>query len=113
MEVTLERVRAGEDDPACLLCGGILKSDTISFGQNLDPDVLARAERAARSCEVLLALGSTLAVYPAAGLVPLAADNGAAVIIANAEPTPFDDDATVVLRGQLSQVVPALVARPG
>jgi len=110
MEPTLERVRAGDPDPACLTCGGILKSATISFGQNLDPDTIARAERAALSCDALLAVGSTLTVYPAAGLVPVAKDSGAAVVIVNAEPTAFDPEADAVVRASISDVLPLLVA---
>jgi NAD-dependent deacetylase len=112
MPETLERVRAGEDDPRCLVCGGILKSATVSFGQNLDPETMARAERAALTCDALLAVGTSLAVYPAASLVPLAHRNGALVVIVNAQPTPFDSIATVV-RGSISEVLPELVALPG
>ena len=89
MEPALDRVRAGDDDPHCERCGGILKSATISFGQSLDPEVLGRAEDAALDCDLLLAVGSTLSVYPAAGLVPLAYRNGASVVIVNAQPTPL------------------------
>lgn len=109
MQPTLERVRAGEEDPACTECGGILKSATISFGQNLDPQVLDRAERASRMCETFLAVGSSLVVYPAAGLIPLAKGSGAALVIVNAEETPFDEIADVVLRGSISKVLPAIV----
>jgi NAD-dependent deacetylase len=109
MEKALARVRAGEEDPNCRSCGGILKSDTISFGQALDPDVLAAAEAAALDCDLFLAIGSTLAVHPAAGLVPLAKRNGARLIIINAEPTPYDHLADAVLRGSISQVLAALV----
>jgi NAD-dependent deacetylase len=109
MEKALARVRAGEDDPHCRSCGGILKSDTISFGQSLQPDVLAAAEAAALDCDLFLAIGSTLAVHPAAGLVPLAKRNGARLIIINAEPTPYDHLADAVLRGSISDVLPALV----
>jgi NAD-dependent deacetylase len=112
MQPTLDRVRAGEPDPRCLTCGGILKSATISFGQNLDPDTIARAERAALACDALLAVGSTLMVYPAAGLVPVAQAAGAAVVILNAEPTPFDRDADAVVRGSISDALPLLVAEP-
>ena len=70
MEDALARVRAGEDDPACRLCGGILKSDTISFGQALVPAVIDRAMQAAAEADLMLAIGSTLQVYPAAGVVP-------------------------------------------
>jgi NAD-dependent deacetylase len=111
MEETLDRVRAGDPDPQCEVCHGILKSATISFGQSLDPATIARAERAALQCDVLLAVGTSLGVYPAAGLVPLASRNGAKIVIVNAEPTPFDDIASVV-RGSISEVLPGLVALP-
>ena len=112
MAEVLDRVRAGEEDPACPLdgCGGILKSATISFGQSLVPEDLRRAERAAAGSDLLLAVGSSLTVHPAAGLVPLAAGAGAAVVIVNAEPTPMDDLATAILRGPISELLPAIVA---
>jgi NAD-dependent deacetylase len=116
MADVLARVRAGEDDPACRAstagrtCGGILKSATISFGQNLVAEDLVRAERAARGCDLLLAVGSTLSVYPAAGLVPSAHLSGARVVIVNAEPTDYDGIADVVVRGQISDVLPTIVA---
>jgi NAD-dependent protein deacetylase/lipoamidase len=110
MSAALDRVRAGDPDPRCETCGGILKSATISFGQSLDPETIGRAEEAARDCDALLAIGSSLQVYPAAGIVPLAHANGAPVIIVNAEPTPFDDLAAAVVRGSISGVLPALVA---
>ena len=111
MERALERVRAGEEDPACRSCGGILKSATISFGQALDPRQLEAAERAARDCDLMLAVGSTLGVFPIANAVPLAASCGAAVIIVNAEETGFDHLADAVVRGSISEVLPLLVAR--
>jgi NAD-dependent deacetylase len=111
MEPALDRVRAGDPDPACEDCGGILKSATISFGQALDPRTIRRAELAASSCDVLLAIGSSLAVYPAAGLVPTAFENGAQIVIVNAQPTPYDSIASAVIRGSISEVLPTLVAR--
>src|SRR5207249_187017 len=77
MSPILERVRAGEDDPSCDECGGILKSATISFGQPLVPAVIERALRAASQADLLLAIGSSLQVYPVAGAVPRAKDAGA------------------------------------
>jgi NAD-dependent deacetylase len=111
MDDVLSRVRAGEDDPSCLVpgCDGILKSATISFGQNLVPEDLRRAEAAAATADLMLAVGTSLAVYPAAGLVPVAWHAGASVVIVNAEPTPFDDIASVVLRGSISKVLPQIV----
>ena len=90
-------------------CAGILKSATISFGQNLVAEDLVRAEQAARACDLLLAVGSTLSVYPAAGLVPSAHLSGAGVVIVNAEPTEYDAIADVVVRGPISVVLPAIV----
>ena len=105
----LDRVRAGEADPACLECGGILKSATISFGQALVVEDLERAERAAAGCNLLLALGSTLSVYPAAGVVPIAKRVGAQVVIINGSPTELDDLADVSVRGALSEWLPRIL----
>jgi NAD-dependent deacetylase len=109
MERALERVRAGEGDPPCRTCGGILKSATISFGQNLVPDDLQRAMEAARRCDLLLAVGSTLAVYPVAEMVPLARMAGAQIVIVNAQETAMDDLADAVIRGSIGDVLPQLV----
>jgi NAD-dependent deacetylase len=104
----LDRIRVGEADPRCERCGGILKSATISFGQALVPSVIARAMRAAESADLLLAVGSSLQVYPVAGAVPAAHDSGARIVIVNAEPTPFDDIADAVLRGKIGEVLPVV-----
>lgn len=109
MQRALDRVRAGEEDPPCRSCGGILKSATISFGQSLVPEDLARSQQVAQECELLLAIGSTLAVYPAAGVVPIAQQSGARIVILNAEPTEMDDLADAVLRGSISEILPRLV----
>ena len=105
-----ERVRAGEDDPSCLDCGGILKPATISFGQSLVPEDLMRAEAAAAGCDLLLAVGSTLGVYPAAGLVPIAVRNGAVVVIVNGGPTEMDAMADTVVFGSISECLPTLMS---
>jgi NAD-dependent deacetylase len=116
MPEILDRVRAGEEDPACTeatprgVCGGILKSATISFGQNLVAEDLVRSEEAARRSDLLLAVGSTLSVYPAAGLVPTAHRAGARVVIVNAQPTDYDAVADVVVAGSISEVLPVIVA---
>jgi NAD-dependent protein deacetylase/lipoamidase len=110
MGPTLDRVRAGEADPPCERCGGILKSATISFGQSLDPDVIQRAMRAAGRADLLLAVGTSLQVYPVAGVVPVAKAAGARVVIVNAEPTLFDEIADAVLREPIGEVLPALCA---
>lgn len=109
MQRALDRVRAGEDDPPCRSCGGILKSATISFGQNLVPADLQRAAEAAERCDLLLAVGSTLGVYPAANLVPVARMGGARVVIVNGEPTEMDHLADAVLRGPIGELLPALL----
>ncbi len=109
MSVALDRVRAGEDDPPCRTCGGILKSSTISFGQGLVPADLARADVAARRADVMLAVGSTLGVYPIANVVPLAKAHGATVIIVNGGPTEMDDLADIRLEGSISQILPSIV----
>jgi NAD-dependent deacetylase len=110
MHETLERVRAGEDDPACLECGGILKSATISFGENLVPGDLDRSQLESARADVFLAIGTSLVVYPAAGLPEIAVRNGARLVILNAEETPFDPVADAVVRDRLEEVLPALVA---
>jgi len=109
MERALARVRAGEEDPACRSCGGILKSATISFGQSLVQSDLARAGDAARRSDLLMAVGTKLSVWPIAGVVPAARDAGARVVIINAEPTEMDDMAHAVLRGSISALLPRLV----
>jgi len=108
MQETLERVRAGEEDPPCKLCGGILKSATISFGQALVPEVIDRALRTAAEADVFLSVGTSLQVYPVAGAVPMAKSAGARVIILNAQETPFDNIADAVLQGSISEVLPQI-----
>ncbi|WP_181773851.1 SIR2 family NAD-dependent protein deacylase [Amycolatopsis pittospori] len=108
MSSTLERVRAGETDPPCLVCGGILKSATISFGQQLDRDLLLAARAAVEASDLLLVAGSSLGVQPAAGLVSAASRAGAAVVICNGSETPYDSLATAVVRGPLGETLPAL-----
>jgi NAD-dependent deacetylase len=109
IERALERVRAGEDDPPCRSCGGILKTATISFGQGLVASDLARADTAARTADLALAVGTTLGVYPAANVVPLAKAHGARVLIVNRGPTEMDDLADVKLEGSISELLPAIV----
>jgi NAD-dependent deacetylase len=109
MEKALARVRAGEADPPCRSCGGILKSATISFGQQLVPEVIDRAMQAAAEADLFLSVGTSLQVYPIAGAVPVAKRAGARVVIVNAEPTPFDDLADAVLKDSISEVLPRLL----
>lgn len=109
MAATLERLKAGETDPPCLDCGGILKSATISFGQNLVPAVIERAMRVSADADLFIAIGSTLQVYPVAGTVEIAKGAGARVVILNAEPTGMDGIADVILRGAIGEILPRLV----
>jgi NAD-dependent deacetylase len=109
MAETLERVRVGEADPPCRECGGILKSDTISFGQALVPAVISRAMAASEACDLLLAVGSTLSVFPAANAVPRAKAAGAKVVIVNGGPTEMDHLADAVVNADISEVLPGLV----
>lgn len=109
MAAAVDRVRAGEEDPPCLACGGILKSATVSFGQSLDPANVSRARAAAEECDVFLAVGTSLTVHPVAALAPLAKRAGARLVIVNAEPTPYDGIADEVVRAPIGEALPRLV----
>ena len=111
IEVVLDRVRSGDGDPRCDGCGGLLKSATVSFGQDLFEGDMERSLAAARECDVLLAVGSTLGVYPVALMVPAAVDHGAAVVVVNGSPSEMDHLATVNVRGSISEVLPRIVGR--
>ena len=113
MQLVLDRVRAGEEDPPCRDCGGILKSDTISFGQQLVPEVLVRAMRSAAEADLFLAVGTSLQVYPVAGAVDIARAAGARIVIVNAQPTPFDEAADAVFHESISEVLPQIISAPG
>ncbi|MFF4895267.1 NAD-dependent deacetylase [Streptomyces sp. NPDC001068] len=110
MTDAIARVEAGEDDPPCLECGGVLKSATVMFGENLDPVVLGQALAISKACTVFIAVGSSLQVHPAAGLAGIAADHGARLIVVNAEPTPYDDRADEVVREPIGTALPRLLA---
>jgi len=112
MQRALDRVRAGEDDPPCRTCGGILKSTTVLFGEGLDPDDVDAAQAAAERCDLVLAVGTTLGVYPVAYLPRVAQRAGARLVIVNGGPTEQDEAAEAVLRGSISEILPALVAGP-
>ncbi|MEO9224211.1 MAG: Sir2 family NAD-dependent protein deacetylase [Acidimicrobiales bacterium] len=113
MAYALDRVRAGEADPACEICDGILKSDTISFGQSLVEADLRRAEAAAASADLLLTVGTTLTVYPVAALPAIAQQAGARVVTINGQETAFDDRADAVVRGQIGDLLPDVVGVAG
>lgn len=110
MAEALARVRAGEDDPPCLACGGILKSDTISFGQSLVPEVIDRALGAAAEADLLIAIGTTLQVQPVASMVPIAARAGARIVIVNDQSTAMDSLADVVVREPIGAALTAICA---
>ncbi|MFJ4630278.1 Sir2 family NAD-dependent protein deacetylase [Streptomyces sp. NPDC088847] len=109
MADAIARVEAGEDDPGCLVCGGILKSATVYFGEQLDPVVLGEAAAVTKACQVFIAVGSTLQVHPAAGLAGVAVDHGARLVIVNAEATPYDELADEVVREPIGTALPALL----
>jgi NAD-dependent deacetylase len=108
-EEAFARVEAGEPDPPCRDCGAILKTATVMFGENLDPSVLHEAAAVARASTVFFAVGTSLQVYPAAGLVDLAVDGGARLVIVNAEPTPYDGAAAEVVREPIGDALPRLL----
>ncbi|WP_084958260.1 SIR2 family NAD-dependent protein deacylase [Thermoactinospora rubra] len=102
---TLERIDAGEDDPACLACGGILKTTTVMFGEHLDHDVISAAVSATRRADLFLAVGTSLQVHPAAALAGMARR----LVIVNDQPTPYDAGAERVVREPIGVALPALV----
>lgn len=110
MREVLDRVEAGEPDPACRECGGILKSGTVMFGEHLDGATIERAAQIAAACDAFWAVGTSLTVHPAAGLVDIAVRNGAKLVIVNGQPTPYDAYADEVIREPIGQAVPLLVA---
>jgi NAD-dependent deacetylase len=109
MEDALARVEAGEEDPPCPECGGVLKSATVMFGERLDPVVLGEAVAITKACQVFIAVGTSLQVQPAAGLAQVAADHGARLIIVNAEPTPYDELADEVVREPIGTALPEVL----
>ena len=105
------RVEDGEEAPRCRQCGGLLKPATVSFGQAMPADVMLRAEAAARTCDLLLAVGSSLVVEPAASIPRIARQAGAVLIIVNRDPTPLDGIAGAAVHGEIRDVLPGLVTR--
>lgn len=109
MENAIARVEAGEDDPPCLECGGILKSATVMFGERLDPVVLGEAVAITKAGQVFIAVGTSLQVQPAAGLAGIAADHGARLVVVDAETTPYDERADDVVREPIGTALPKLL----
>ena len=103
-----QRIESGDRAPECE-CGGYLKPDTISFGQSLRPDVLAQAYEQCDVCSMMLVIGSTLKVQPAAGLPAMAKQNGAFLAIINLSETPYDHTFDLIIREKAGMVVQAIV----
>ena len=106
----IARVRAGDPDPHCELCGGIVKSDAILFEQALVPEVIDRALREAEECDLLLAVGSSLGVRPANGVVPRARATGSKVVIINGQNTEMDHFADHLLLGSITPALQRIIA---
>ena len=111
MAEALARVEAGETDPPCTVCGGILKAATVMFGERLDPRVLAEAMAITKASQVFIAVGTTLQVQPAASLAGIAVEHGARLVVVNAEPTPYDALAAETVREPIGTALPALLER--
>ncbi len=110
LEEILGRHRAADDPPACERCGGIMKPDVIFFGEALPEKTLQAAIGHADRCDLLIVVGSSLVVYPAAG-IPFAAEQaGAKLVIVNLSPTPADPIADVVISASAAEVLPRIVA---
>lgn len=110
LEEILGRYRAADDPPACERCGGILKPDVVFFGEALPEKVLQEAMRHADRCDLLIVVGSSLVVYPAAGIPFAAQQAGAKLVIVNLSPTPADPIADVVINASAAAVLPRIVA---
>jgi NAD-dependent deacetylase len=110
IDVALDRVREGDEDPHCELCGGLLKTATISFGQAMVAADMERAIEEARLCDVCLAVGSTLSVWPAASVPVEAIRHGGRLVIVNQGSTDLDGMAALILSGQAGAVMTELVA---
>lgn len=110
MRDELVRVSDGELDPSCLDCNGILKSDTISFGQSLDEEKINRVFDLVKNSDLLLCVGTTLQVFPVAGAVDVAKAALARVIIVNNQATQYDEVADGVLRDPINEVIPLILS---
>ena len=108
MEEAVARVEGGEKAPLCRKCGGLLKPATVSFGQPMPVRVVLAAQQAAESCDLFLAVGSSLVVQPAASLPVIAKNAGAKLIIVNREETPVDSAADLVLHGEIGDILPVM-----
>jgi NAD-dependent deacetylase len=105
------RFESDGEAPACQACGGVVKPATISFGQAMPEAAMRRAHELARACDLFLAIGSSLVVYPAAGLPLVAKESGATLVIVNREPTDLDDAADLVIRADIGSVLEPFIVR--
>lgn len=109
LEAIRARFQRNEALPECGQCGGIVKTATISFGQAMPVVAMARAQEAAERCDLCLVMGSSLVVYPAAAIPLLAKRRGAQLAIVNREPTPQDEEADLVIHGEIGPTLAAAV----
>lgn len=109
IDEALRRVAEENPAPECERCGGLLKQATISFGQAMPALEMERAIQASQGCDVFLAVGSSLVVYPAASLPLIAKQSGAHLIIINRTPTPMDEMADLVVREEIGVALPRLI----
>lgn len=112
LEGVRRRFEATGEPPGCSRCGGIVKSATISFGQAMPEAPMRRAQDLALACDLFLAIGSSLVVYPAAALPVLAKRNGARLVIINREATELDDLADLVINAEIGPVMEPFIADP-
>ena len=106
-----KRLEQGEETPECQECHGILKTATISFGEAMPVRETREAERRSSNCDLFIAIGSSLVVYPAAYMPVYALEAGAKLVIINLTPTSIDHRATVVLRGKAGEVMSRVIER--
>jgi NAD-dependent deacetylase len=105
IEEIFKRIDAGEEDPHCLKCGGLLKAATISFGEAMPAEEMEKAEMCSRQSDLFIAIGSSLVVYPAAAFPMIAANAGARLVIVNYTPTDLDGRADLVIHGSAGSVM--------
>ena len=106
-----ERIEGGERVPRCEECGGLVKPDTISFGQAMPDKEMREAESHSRQCDLFIVIGSSLVVQPAALMPVYASHGGARLVIINLTPTPYDTEADLVIHGQAGEVMSEVLQR--